>query len=158
MQRRLGSVRGTGPRATGAGARVFFRCLARDRPSRYGGRGAFFSSCGGRHAYTNAMQVFLHRLLCPRDRSLILAILIILAILLQSIDIKVLRTFSRCYCCGSIDIKVFQTFAPFAASSCSSCSSCASWPSCFRRNAREGQAPARWAPQNSTGPIGPECL
>ena len=26
-------------------------------------------------------------------------------------DIKVLRTFSLCYCCGSIDIKVFQTFA-----------------------------------------------
>ena len=49
------------------------------------GRGMrFFLSCGGRHAYTNAMQVFLHRLPCPRNRFLILAILIILAILLQT--------------------------------------------------------------------------
>ena len=91
----------------------------------------FFSSCGGRHAYTNAMQVFLHRLPCPRNRFLILAILIILAILLQTREtLRSSRTFSR----GAIDIKVFQTFAPFAAaSSCSSCSSCKSCRSCFRQ-------------------------
>ena len=29
----------------------------------------FFSYCGGRHAYTNAMQVFLHRLPCPAIAS-----------------------------------------------------------------------------------------
>ena len=46
----------------------------------------FFSSCGGRHAYTNAIPVFLHRLPCPRNRFLILAILAILAILLQTRD------------------------------------------------------------------------
>ena len=34
--RHLNALRGTGPRATGTGAAFFFRCLARDRPSRYG--------------------------------------------------------------------------------------------------------------------------
>ena len=47
----------------------FFRCLARDRPSHYGGRGAFF---------------FVVRGPVPRDLALILSILAILAILLQT--------------------------------------------------------------------------
>ena len=42
--RLLRCMRGTGPRATGAGVCVFFRCLARDRPSRYGYRGVRFFS------------------------------------------------------------------------------------------------------------------
>ena len=41
------------------------------------------------------MQVFLHRLPRPRNRSLILAILRILAILLQTIAIKVLSDLSN---------------------------------------------------------------
>ena len=65
---RLECMRGTGPRTTGPGG-AFFRCLARDRPSRYGYRGSFF---------------FVGRGTGPRDRALILAILIILAILLQT--------------------------------------------------------------------------
>ena len=65
MRRGWRALRGTGPRATGPGD-------------------ASFLSCGGRHAYTNAMQVCLHRLPCPRDCFLILAILQILAILLQT--------------------------------------------------------------------------
>ena len=75
---------------------ILFRCLARDRPSRYGYRGAWVvSSCGGRHAYINAMQVFLHRLPCPHNRALILAILSILAILLQTRErLRSSRTFS----------------------------------------------------------------
>ena len=111
-----GALRGTGPRATGAGGCVFFV-----------GRGPV-----------------------PRDLSLILAILSILAILLQTIAIKVLTDlFSWLRRC-SIDIKVFQTFAPFAASSCSSWTSCSSWPSCFRQmNACEGQALALQAPPAS---------
>ena len=40
------------------------------------------------------------------------------------IDIKVLTDLFSVLRLRSIDIKVFQTFAPFAASSCSS------WPSC----------------------------
>ena len=65
---RLGCMRGTGPRATGTGGCVFFRCLARDRPSHYGDRVRFFVVRGP----------------VLRNRSLILAILIILAILLQT--------------------------------------------------------------------------
>ena len=86
-------------------------CIARDRPSLYGGRGAFFLSCGGRHAYTHAMQVFLHRLPCPRDRFLILAILIILAILLQTIAIKVLSDLCSWLRRCSIDIQVLSDLA-----------------------------------------------
>ena len=48
----------------------------------------------------------------------------------------------------SIDIKVFQTFGPYARAA-PSCKSCSSWPSRFRQlNAGEGQALAlRQAPQ-----------
>ena len=72
-------------------------CLARDRPSRYGGRGCvFFCSAGAvtpiptlgmsspQAGLTYLMQVLLHRLPCPRDCSLILSMLSILAILLQN--------------------------------------------------------------------------
>ena len=56
------------------------------------------------------MQVFLHRLPCPRNRALILSILLILAILLQTIAIKVLTDLFSVLLRRSIDIKVFQTF------------------------------------------------
>ena len=46
----------------------------------------------------------------PRDRSLILSILSILAILLQTIAIKVLTDLFSLSHRRSIDIKVFQTF------------------------------------------------
>ena len=52
------------------------------------------------------MQVFLHRLPCPRDRLLILAILIILAILLQTRAIKVLTDLFSLLRLRSIDIQV----------------------------------------------------
>ena len=93
-----GALRGTGPRATGVGAR-FFRCLARDRPSRYGGRGVFFVVRGAvsrdccdspRHGQGQALSLRIKvkdtvvRGPVPRNRHLILAILIILAILLQT--------------------------------------------------------------------------
>ena len=87
-----GALRGTGPRATGPGARFFV--------------------VRGSHAYTNAMQVFLHRLPCPHDRALILFILSILAILLQTIAIKGLTDLFSLLLRCSIDIQVFQTFAP----------------------------------------------
>ena len=58
------------------------------------------------------MQVLLHRLPCPRDCSLILSILSILAILLQTIAIKDLTDLFSWLRLRSIDIKVFQTFAP----------------------------------------------
>ena len=88
-------MRGTGPRPTGAGG-AFFWCLARDRPSHYGEpRGRFFVVRGP----------------VPRDLHLILAILIILAILLQtpSIDIKVLTDLFSVLRRRSIDIQVRWT-------------------------------------------------
>ena len=70
----------------------------------------------------------------PRDCSLILAILFILAILLQTIAIKGLTDLFSVLRLRSIDIKVLRTFG-------SSCTSYTSWPSCFRHlNAGEGQA------------------
>ena len=67
MQRLLRRVRGTGPRATGAEA-VFFGALRGTGPRATGAGARFFCSAGP----------------VSRDRFLILAILIILAILLQT--------------------------------------------------------------------------
>ena len=86
------------------------RCLARDRPSRYGGRG---------------MRFFVGRGPVPRDCSLILAILAILVILLQTIAIKVLTDLFSLLRLRSIDIKVFQTFSAYA---CCVFVSEAGWP------------------------------
>ena len=66
---------------------------ARDRPSRYGDWDAFF---------------FVVRGPVPRDLSLILAILSILAILLQPIAIKVLSDLSLLFLLISIDIQVLS--------------------------------------------------
>ena len=49
---------------------------------------------------------------CPRDRSLILAILIILAILLQTIGIKVLTDLFSLLRRRSIDIQVLTDLVP----------------------------------------------
>ena len=68
MRSGWGALRGTGPRATGAGARFFFGALRGTGP-RTTGTGCVF---------------FVVRGPVLRDRSLILAILIILAILLQT--------------------------------------------------------------------------
>ena len=75
-----------------------------------------------------------------RRGTIILSILRILAILIQTTKtragpIKVRWTLLSCSCCDSIDIKVFQTFAPHAQAA-PSCKSCASWPSCFRQQKR----------------------
>ena len=75
-------------------------CLARDRPSHYGKEGVPLNTVA--------------RGPVPRDLSLILAILIILAILLQTIAIKVLTDLFSVLRRRSIDIKVFQTFSAYA--------------------------------------------
>ena len=70
------------------------RCLARDRPSRYGVRGAFFFGAlrgtGPRATGAGGCVFFVVRGPVRRYRFLILAILQILAILLQTRAIKVL--------------------------------------------------------------------
>ena len=75
-------------------------CLARDRPSRYGARRAFFSvPCEGQALALRGRGCvfFVVRGPVPRDRSLILSILFILAILLQTREIlRASRTFSPC--------------------------------------------------------------
>ena len=68
---------------------------ARDRPSPYGNRGALFLVVRGTG---------------PRNRTLILCILKILAILLQTIAIKVRTDLFSVLRLRAIDIKVFQTF------------------------------------------------
>ena len=56
----------------------------------------------------------------------------------RAVHIKVLTDLSLLCLLMSIDIKVFQTFAPHARE-VPSCKSWPSWPSCFRQlNAREG--------------------
>ena len=96
-----GALRGTGPRATGPGGCVFsVPCEGQALALR--GPGCVF---------------FVARGPVSRDRSLILDILQILAILLQTIAIKVLTDLFSVLRLRSIDIKVFQTFA---SSSCKS--------------------------------------
>ena len=73
------------------------RCLARDRPSHYGKDGVPLAPPVARGPV-------------PRNRALILCILSILAILLQTIAIKVLTDLFSLLRLRSIDIKVFQTF------------------------------------------------
>ena len=94
------ALRGTGPRPTGAGGLGFFRsagaCPPRSLALREG---------------QNTIHPTVVRGPVPRDLSLILAILIILAILLQTREtLRSSRTFSACCADASIDIKVFQTF------------------------------------------------
>ena len=75
-----------------------------------GGWGALRGT-GPRTTGTEA-RFFVVRGPVPRNRALILAILIILAILLQTRErLRSSRTFSACSAEASIDIKVFQTFA-----------------------------------------------
>ena len=69
----------------------------------------------------------------------ILSILSILAILLQTIAIKVLTDLFSVLRLRSIDMKVFQTFAP------------------YKKNARAAQQP-RTTQHSAAGPRGPECL
>ena len=79
---------------------------------------------------------FWRRAAAARRGTIILFILRILAILLQTKKsaghIKVLTDLSLSFLLMSIDIKVFQTFAPRARAA-PSCKSWPSWPSCFRQ-------------------------
>ena len=80
----FGALRGTGPRTTGAGGAFFFGALRGTGPRTTGPGCVFFVVRGP----------------VPRNRFLILAILQILAILLQTREIlRSYRTFSPCCSC-----------------------------------------------------------
>ena len=132
-------------------------CLARDRPSRNGHRGMrfFFGALRGTGPRTTGTGCVFFVVRGPvlRNRSLILAILIILAILLQTREL--LRSYGPFLLVAPMFYRhsgLPDLFLPHPGHPDKS------WKSCFRLNTREGQAPARWAAQNSTGPRGPECL
>ena len=79
-----GALRGTGPRATGPGGAFFFGALRGTGPRATGAEAFFFVVRGPSRLYQRDAGEYHDILPCPRDRFLILAILHILAILLQT--------------------------------------------------------------------------
>ena len=84
MQRLLRCMRGTGPRATWCGGAFFFGALRGTGPRATGAEAFFFVVRGPSRLYQRDAGEYHDILPCPRDRFLILAILHILAILLQT--------------------------------------------------------------------------
>ena len=85
---------------------------ARDRPSRYGCRCAFFFVVRGPSRLYQRDAGFPASPTLPRNRSLILDILAILAILLQTIAMKVFTDFFSLLRLRSIDIQVLSDLVP----------------------------------------------